>query len=79
MPPKKLTFDEICRIEPEIKELYQLAKKLKDKKNTYELWHRRFKPNLTILVGEHSKHPELRSFEAYEVAVDKIMRTLDVQ
>ena len=76
--PPKLSFDQICRIEPEIKELYDLAKKLSDKKNTYELWHRRFKPNLTLLVGEHSKHPELQSYDAYETAVDKIMKVLDV-
>jgi 2'-5' RNA ligase len=78
MAAKKLTFDDICRIEPEIKELFQLAKTLKEKKNTYEIWHRRFKPHLTMLVGERSKHEKLRSFEAYEIAVDKIMKTLGV-
>jgi 2'-5' RNA ligase len=78
MVTKKLTFDDICRIEPEIKELFQLAKTLKEKKNTYEIWHRRFKPHLTMLVGERSKHPQLRTFEAYETAVDKIMKTLGV-
>jgi hypothetical protein len=78
MAPKKLSFADICKIEPEIKELYDLAKKLKEKKNTYELWHRRFKPSLTLLVGEHAKNPELRPFEVYEVAIDKIMKVLDV-
>jgi 2'-5' RNA ligase len=76
MPSKKLTFDDICRIEPEIKELYLLAKSLKEKKNTYELFHRRFKPHLTMLVGERSKHARLRDFEAYGTAVDKIMKVL---
>jgi 2'-5' RNA ligase len=78
MASKKLTFDEICRIEPELKELYELAKELKEKKNTYELFHRRFKPHLTMLVGERSKRPELRTYEAYATAVDKIMKTLGV-
>jgi hypothetical protein len=79
MPPKKkLTFDDICKIEPEIFELYQEAKRLKEKKNTYEIFHRRIKPNLTLLVGEHAKHPKLRTFEAYEAALDKIMRVLGI-
>jgi hypothetical protein len=75
---KKLTFEDICKLEPEIHELYQEARRLREKKNTYEIFHRRIKPNLTLLVGEHAKHAKLRTFEAYEVALDKIMRVLDI-
>ncbi len=76
MPVKRLSFEEICEIEPEIKELLTQAKNLKEKRKAYELWHHKLKPNLTTLVGEHSKHPTLRSYEAYETAIDKIMKVL---
>jgi len=76
MAAKGLTFEQICAIEPEIRELYQQAKNIKEKRKAYELWHHKLKPNLTTLVGEYSKHPELRSYQAYETAIDKIMKVL---
>jgi hypothetical protein len=76
MTDKVLSFDQICALEPEIRELYLQAKNLKEKKKAYELWHRKLKPNLTTLVGEHAKHPELRSYQAYATAIDKIMKVL---
>jgi hypothetical protein len=75
---KKPTFDDLCKLEPELRELLEQAKKLGEKKNAYELFHYRIKPNLTTLVGEHAKHPQLQSFEAYGVVVDKIMKALDL-
>jgi hypothetical protein len=71
-----LTFERICELEPEVKELYLKAKNLKDKRKNYELWHRQLKPILTTLVGEHAKNPTLRSFEALEAATDKITHVL---
>ncbi len=76
MATKSLSFDQICELEPEIKELYVRAKNLKEKKKAYEFWHRQMKPVLTTLVGEHARHPALRSFEAYETAIDKIRQVL---
>lgn len=73
---KKLTFEKICAMEPEIKELYDRAKNLKEKRKAYEFWHRQVIPPLTTLVGEHAKLEQLRSFDAYEVVVDKIRAVL---
>lgn len=76
MPAQKLTFEKICKLEPEIQELYIRAKNLKEKKKAYEFFHRQVKPVLTTLVGERARLPSLRSFEAYELAIDKIHHVL---
>ena len=76
MVVKRLTFEDICDLEPEIRELYLRAKNSKDKRRNYELWHRQLKPIVTTLVGEHAKRPSLRSYDALEIAIDKITHVL---
>jgi hypothetical protein len=78
---KRLTFDEICRIEPSVLHLYNRAKAIKDDKRqrsfcANDIWLDHLKPLLMHLVGWSAGKAELRTSQAYDLAYDKIYGAL---
>jgi len=74
------TWQEMVRLEPRLKDLYDEARTIKDEGGRYfcanEVWFTEFKPVLRHLVGWWSKKPDLRSSQAYDSAYQKIYQTL---
>ena len=79
---ENLTFDEICRIEPELRTLARLARGEHKRARGSEfycanaVWYQDLKPVLVRLVGWHARSRELRSSAIYDLACDTIYRLL---
>jgi hypothetical protein len=77
-----LSFEELCRLEPALAFLESRIRSERQRKaESYcanQHWIRYFKPELTILVGWFSKHPEpqVRSQEAYDAAYQHLYQLL---
>ncbi len=80
---KKMTFEELTKIEPGLKVLKDAAIKFManspggyGKRNTY--WYRNLKPRFTSLVGFMAKNPKLETCEAYDLAYQELCSILKI-
>lgn len=74
---KKLTFEDICHIEPSLKSLYEEALTIPRRRGgVNNQWYSEFKPYIENLVGWEARHEELRTMEAYDTAYDTIYNAL---
>ena len=74
-----MTFEEIAKLEPRLKQLYNEARQVKATSEYFcanEVWYNEFKPRLMRLAGWHAANPELRTSEAYDLAYDAIYNQL---
>lgn len=79
--PKRLTFDEICRIEPGVLRLYNRLKAIKDNKRQRSfcanaIWLDHFYPLVLHLVGSNASKEELRTSQAYDLICEKLYKAL---
>ena len=72
-------FGDICRLEPQLGELFHeaLARKTKGIKGNH-IWYKEFKPRMVPLVGMMSKNKsrKLKTTDAYEIAYHTIYNAL---
>ncbi|OPX90289.1 MAG: hypothetical protein A4E53_01175 [Pelotomaculum sp. PtaB.Bin104] len=74
-----MTFKQLTKIEPRLQQLYNEARKVKVKDDSFcanSVWYRQFKPRLLELVGFGAAWPELQSPTAYDVAYQTIYNAL---
>lgn len=76
-----MTLDELCEIEPSLRELYHYAKTIKDDSSQASfcaqgIWNTEFVPQLRQLVGINAEKQELRTAGAYDVASKAILDLL---
>lgn len=78
-PGPRPTFDELCQIEPRLKQL-ALDAEARRRKNKYSvsvtLWFQLFRPRLGALAGFGARNPALRTQKAYDAAYDAIYQML---
>ncbi len=79
---ERVTFNQICRVEPKLWDLFNLAVEIRCNrgKRFYPdtIWYDRLKPKLVDLVGFMAEGEGLiKSCEAYEVAYDTIYGALN--
>jgi hypothetical protein len=83
----KITWSQLCKIEPRLKTLYNNIKEIKDSGGPYfcalEVWYgwhnkHSFKQQLCALVGWHAEKDDhiLRSSVAYDLAYHKCFNIL---
>ncbi|HPA14894.1 MAG TPA: hypothetical protein PKV75_06440 [Desulfobacterales bacterium] len=65
-----MTFQEMCEIDPRLKDLERDILKFRDARRRVKNidWYHCFKPRLSMLVGFDAKTPMLSSCECYDVA-----------
>jgi hypothetical protein len=66
-----MTFDELCEIEPGLRQLEAQIRAVDDSDPHFYAnreWYRNHKPVLLHLAGWYARCPDLRSVEAYDVA-----------
>ena len=76
-----MTFEELCALEPRLRELYQRAKAVRDDRRkpsfcANSIWYRELKPELCRLVGWEASNPALRTSEAYDLGYETIYEVL---
>jgi hypothetical protein len=79
---KHLAFDDLADLEPRLEELEAeiLALRRFRRRGPFcanEVWYRRFKPRLRLLVGWEARgHPVLTTAQAYDVAYEHLYELL---
>jgi len=76
-----MTWAEIVKIEPRLAELYKEIRTIKDDKSkpyfcANEIWYAEFKPEIKYLVGWFAEKEELRGSDTWDLAYQKLYRTL---
>lgn len=78
-----MTWDQICKIEPKVKDLYLKAKSYKPKSGfcANKIWYGNcgnngLRDEVISLVGFESKNEILRTSEVYDLVYEKIYKAL---
>ena len=74
-----MTWEEMLKIEPELKVLFENAKAVKPENDYFcanRIWVCEIKPRLVRLVGYEARLEPLRNVEAYDLAYGKIYKEL---
>jgi hypothetical protein len=76
-----MTWEEMVRIEPRLKALYNEAKAVRDDKRkpsfcANAIWFETFKPRLVRLVGCHAEKEPFRGGKAFTLAYRKVYNAL---
>ena len=76
----RLSFQEMCEIEPGLLTLCEDVKNLSPEKAALRgRWYaREFKPRFSALVGFDARMEALRTMEAYDIALEYLMRQVPV-
>jgi hypothetical protein len=75
-PEEALNFKQICHLEPELAELFDLASSKKSRENAEQVWSGRVQPQLQGLVGRNARNAALRSYEIFSLTIDTLRDTL---
>ena len=74
-----LTFDDICRIEPEIARLYQSAKENNLGTSPQYLWDNFYQVTVEHLVGPVSKKSQLQDPDVHKIVIEKFIEVLGLR
>jgi hypothetical protein len=71
-----LNFKQLCHLEPQLRELYDLASSKRSRENADHVWRSSLQPQLQGLVGRNARHASLQTYESFSLTVDTLRATL---